>query len=49
LERTETFIPMKPAAPDARPPIAKPIATSMSCRKISAMNRTTPTMAIVVY
>ena len=31
------------------PPIAKPIATSMSWRKIRATNSTTPTMAIVVY
>jgi hypothetical protein len=40
---------MKPAAPDAMPPIRKPIATSMSWRKISATNRTAPTMAIVLY
>ena len=49
LARTETFMPMKPAAPEATPPITKPIATSMSWRKISATKRTTPTMAIVVY
>ena len=49
LARTETFMPMKPADADARPPIKKPIATSMSCRKISATNRTAPTTAIVVY
>ena len=49
FERTDTFMPMKPAAADAIPPIAKPIATSMSCRKISAMNSTTPTIPIVVY
>ena len=32
-----------------RPPIAKPIATSMFWMKISATNSTTPTTAIVVY
>ena len=49
LERTDTFMPMKPAAAEAMPPIAKPIATSMFCSGISAMNRTTPTIPIVVY
>ena len=29
LARTETFMPMKPAAPDRIAPIAKPIATRM--------------------
>ena len=47
--RTETFMPMKPAAAENRPPMAKPIATRMFCSGISAMNRTTPTMPIVVY
>ncbi len=27
FERTDTFMPMKPAAADARPPMAKPTAT----------------------
>jgi hypothetical protein len=49
LARTDTFMPMKPADADARPPIRKPMATSMSCKKISATNRTMPTAAIVVY
>ena len=49
LERTDTFMPMKPAAPEATPPMRKPIATSMSCRKISATNSTAPTAAITVY
>ena len=47
--RTETFIPMKPAAADAKPPMAKPIATSMFCSGMRMMNRTTPTTAIVRY
>ena len=29
LARTETFMPMKPAAPDSTAPIRKPTATSM--------------------
>jgi hypothetical protein len=49
LARTETFMPMKPAAPEAMPPMRKPIATSMSCRKMSATKRTTPTIAMVTY
>ena len=49
LERTDTFMPMKPAEPEATPPMGKPIATSMSCRKIRATKSTTPTAAITVY
>src|SRR4051794_39862282 len=40
---------MKPADADRIPPIAKPIATSMFWSGISATNRTTPTIAMVVY
>ena len=49
LARTDTFMPMKPAAAEASPPIRKPIATSMFCSGMSATKSTTPTMAIVVY
>ncbi len=49
LARTETFMPMKPAAPDRMAPIAKPIATVHDSRNPSAMNTTTPTAAMVVY
>ncbi len=49
LARTDTFMPMKPAAADARPPMAKPTATSMFCSGIRTTNRTTPTIPIVVY
>ena len=49
LARTETFIPMKPAAADSAPPSAKPTATSMLCSGIRTTNRTAPTMPIVVY
>ena len=47
--RTDTFIPMKPADAESSPPMRKPTATSMFCSGMSAMNRTTPTMAIVRY
>ena len=49
LERTETFMPMKPAEAEASPPIAKPIATVAPWTKSRATKRTTPTMPIVVY
>ena len=49
LARTETFMPMYPTEPESTPPSAKPHATAMFCTKISAMNRITPTSAIVVY
>ena len=47
--RTETFMPMKPAAADRQPPIAKPTATSIDCSGIRTTNSTTPTIPIVVY
>ena len=49
LARTDTFMPMKPADAEARPPMAKPMATSMDCSGMSTTNSTTPTMPIVVY
>ncbi len=49
LARTDTFMPMKPAAPDRIAPTAKPTATSQP-RKYPTMRKiTTPTMAMVVY
>ncbi len=36
--RTETFMPMKPAAPESVPPITKPIAVSTS-RRIDQQDR----------
>ena len=36
LARTETFMPMKPAAPDRIAPMAKPIATSQRQQKAEA-------------
>ncbi len=47
--RTETFMPMKPAAPDRIAPSAKPAATVHESRNPSPMKTTTPTPAIVVY
>ena len=49
LARTDTFMPMYPAAAENRPPIKKPIATRMFWRGMRMMKRTTPTPAIVVY
>jgi len=49
LARTDTFMPMKPAAPDRMPPMAKPTATEKSWMKISATNSTTPTRAMIWY
>ena len=49
LARTETFMPMKPAAPDRIAPMAKPTATSQPSRKPTIRKITMPTIAIVVY
>ena len=55
FERTETFIPMKPAAPEKVPPIRKPIATRMplaswaSSPIASTIASTTATPAMIVY
>ena len=49
LARTETFMPMKPAAPESTAPIRKPTAASLPRRMNSRMRMTTPTMAMVVY
>ena len=49
LARTETCMPMKPAAPDSTAPIRKPIAAVAEAATRPSRNTTTPTMAIVVY
>ncbi len=49
LARTETFMPMKPAAPDRIAPMAKPIAIVHDRSSPSTMNTTTPTPAMVMY
>ena len=43
LARTETFIPMKPAAPDNTAPIRKPIATRSPRVSPSTIKTATPT------
>ena len=49
LARTETSMPMKPAAPDSTAPIRKPIGDRQPSRKATMTKMTTPTMAMVVY
>ena len=49
LARTETFMPMKPAAPDSTAPIRKPMATLIPRNTASSTNRTTPTTPMVAY
>ncbi len=49
LARTETFMPMKPVAPDRIAPMAKPAATSQPSVRPMMTKMTTPTTAIVEY
>ena len=49
LARTETFMPMKPAAAEKTPPITKPIAVSMSSAIASTIASTTATMPMIWY
>ncbi len=49
LARTETFMPMKPAAPDRIAPTAKPIATSQPSSSPTTTKITMPTMPMVAY
>ena len=49
LARTDTFMPMKPAAPDRIAPIRKPMATVQESSRPSTMKMTTPTTAMVAY
>jgi hypothetical protein len=49
LARTETFMPMKPAAPESTAPIRKPVATSPPSRMKIPTNTTAPTIATVMY
>ena len=49
LARTDTFMPMKPVAPDSTAPIRKPTAAYLPSRMASTISTMTPTMAIVVY
>ena len=49
LARTDTFMPMKPAAPDRTAPIAKPTATSQPSSRPTMTKITTPTTPMVAY
>ena len=49
LARTETFMPMKPQAPDNTAPITNPMAVARSRNTAIRMVRTTPTIAMVLY
>ena len=49
LARTETSMPMKPAAPDSTAPIRKPTATSHPSSTPTITKMTAPAMAMVVY
>ena len=49
LARTDTFMPMKPVAPDSSAPTRKPMATSQPSVKPRMTKITTPTMAMAVY
>ena len=49
LARTDTFMPMKPAAPESTAPMTKPMATGTPSRKPMRTRMTMPTMPIVVY
>ncbi len=49
LARTETIIPMKPAAPERVAPMTKPTADSIPMPKPISTARTMATMPIVMY
>jgi hypothetical protein len=51
LARTDTFMPMKPAAPESTAPIRKPMAVSQPSFGTNPMTRKRmmPTMAMVLY
>ncbi len=49
LARTDTFMPMKPQAPDSTAPSTKPTALVTSRNTAIRMVSTTPTMAMVLY
>ncbi|EXI75746.1 MAG: hypothetical protein AW07_01059 [Candidatus Accumulibacter sp. SK-11] len=49
LARTETFMPMKPVAPESTAPIRKPTAINLPRAIQISTKSTAPTTAIVVY
>ena len=49
LARTDTCMPMKPAAPESTAPMRKPRAAVKDNSHQASKRTTTPTMAMVVY
>ena len=49
LARTDTSMPMKPAAPESAAPTAKPIATGIDRSHQTMAKMMTPAIAMVVY
>ena len=49
LARTDTFMPMKPQAPDSTAPSTKPTAVVPPRKKAISTASTTPTIAMVLY
>ena len=49
FDRTEMFIPIKPATPDSTAPMTKPVAEIVPSVATMISATTTPTMAMVVY
>ncbi len=49
LARTETCMPMKPAAPESTAPMTKPTAAQTPSSTKASAKIATPTTAIVVY
>ena len=49
LARTETFMPMAPAAPERIAPMAKPMAVALSRKIAITINNTRPTAPMVLY
>ncbi|MDT4835250.1 hypothetical protein FQZ97_689090 [compost metagenome] len=49
LARTDTFMPMKPQAPESTAPTTKPTAVVRSRKRAMSTASTAPTTAMVVY
>jgi hypothetical protein len=49
LARTDTFMPMKPQAPESTAPTTKPTAVVASRKTPMRIASSTPTMAMVLY
>ena len=49
FERTETFMPMKPAAPESAPPMTKPMPVATSWSSAIRIASGTATTAMIMY